>query len=139
MLLIKTKVGPSSIEGAGLGLFADEFIAKGTLIWEVDPNFDVLVSKKNLEDDFINYPESYRIFLKTYGYTKKEYPFIIICTDNARFVNHSKEGNMKGGEGNFSFMEQSYASRDIYPGEELLEDYSSFDDKSMGEENNNYY
>lgn len=38
MLLIKTKLELSKIHG--VGLFADEFIAKGTKIWEYRPNFD---------------------------------------------------------------------------------------------------
>lgn len=40
MLLIKTKLDLSKIHG--VGLFADEFIAKGTKIWEYRPNFGLI-------------------------------------------------------------------------------------------------
>lgn len=39
MLLIKTKIGPSKING--IGLFADEFIPKGTSVWRFMPSLDL--------------------------------------------------------------------------------------------------
>lgn len=135
MLKVKTSIKQSTIPGAGYGLFAEEFIPKGTLIWELDINFDRIISKKDYEE--MN--EIYKEFILTYGYTTEDYPFIILCGDNARFVNHNVPGNMKEGEGKFGFMEKSIASVDIYPGEEIFEDYSIFDDKSLGNKNDIYY
>lgn len=134
MLKVKTSLKQSQIPGAGYGLFAEEFIPKGALIWELDINVDRLISK----DDYVKMNEIYKSFISTYGYTTAEYPFIILCGDNARFVNHSKLGNMCGGKRKFSFMEQSFAMRDIQIGEEILEDYSIFDDKSLTP-NETYY
>ena len=44
MLLVKTKIGPSKI--AGIGLFADEFIAKGTPVWKFEPGFDLEIPRE---------------------------------------------------------------------------------------------
>lgn len=128
MLKVKTKLKISNIPGAGLGLFADEFIPKGTVIWELDVNLDRLISKKQFEE----MPEVYKDFISTYGYTISDYPFIILCGDNARFVNHSRPGNMIGDHNiPYGDMHISIASKDILPDEEITEDYAIFDDKSM--------
>lgn len=134
MLKVKTRLKMSTIPDAGLGLFAEEFIPKGTLIWELDINIDRLISKIEFE----KMDEVYKKFITTYGFTTEDYPFIILCADNARFVNHSVPGNMIGGEKKFSSMEQSFAVRDIHPGEEILENYSIFDDKSMSPDETYY-
>ena len=47
MLTIKTKIGPSKIEG--VGLFADEPIKKGTKVWAFEPKLDLLLSKEEVE------------------------------------------------------------------------------------------
>ena len=38
-MTVKTIIKESDIHG--IGLFADEFIPKGTKIWEFTPNFDI--------------------------------------------------------------------------------------------------
>jgi hypothetical protein len=47
MLLVKTKIGPSAIQG--IGLFADQFIAKGTHLWEFTPGLDVQITFTQLK------------------------------------------------------------------------------------------
>ena len=47
MLLVDARVGPSSIQG--LGLFAQEFIPKGTTIWEYDAGLDLRLSQAEVE------------------------------------------------------------------------------------------
>ncbi len=44
MLRVKTKLGLSSING--VGLFADQFIPKGSTTWEYDPGFDPSYSEE---------------------------------------------------------------------------------------------
>lgn len=39
MLVVKTKIGQSKIEG--IGLFADQFIPKGTVTWKFHQKFDI--------------------------------------------------------------------------------------------------
>ncbi len=45
MLLVKTHLGKSKING--IGLFADEFISKGKVIWKFTPGFDFVLTKKS--------------------------------------------------------------------------------------------
>ena len=46
MLLVETKIGPSSVEG--IGLFAGEFISKGTPVWKFAPGFDLEIDPNDL-------------------------------------------------------------------------------------------
>src|SRR3989344_3561957 len=46
MLLIKTKLKKSSIHG--FGLFADENIKKGRIIWKFNPTIDKKITKKEM-------------------------------------------------------------------------------------------
>ena len=47
MLLVKTRLAPSTIHG--IGLFADEFIPKGTEVWKFVPGFDLALSVDEVE------------------------------------------------------------------------------------------
>jgi hypothetical protein len=48
MLVVKTKIKNSEIEG--LGLFADQFIPKGSVIWKYDPSFDIYFDPHDVSD-----------------------------------------------------------------------------------------
>lgn len=133
MLLVKTKLGISKIPNAGIGLFADDYIKKGTIVWKLNTQFDRLISMS----EFYNLDEITQKFISTYGYTRKDYPFIIFCFDNARFINHSFDGNLTPSTEVFGNMHISIASKDIYQEEELTENYAVFDDKSLKKED--YY
>lgn len=136
MLLVKTIIKPSMIPNAGIGLFADQFIEKGTLVWKFDPNFDRIISM----DYFQTLDDITKKFIKTYGYKSNIYPFIILCFDNSRFINHSFEPNLSAPSyiNDIYSLNNSVASRDINPGEELTENYNDFDDKLL-ETNSEYY
>ena len=118
MLRVKTYLATSSIPGAGLGLFAAEDIPAGTVIWRFDEGWDLLRREADWPDDV---PKA---FLKTYAYlahgTKK--PLYVICIDNARFINHSARPTGTGGPSPITI-----AARDIRAGEEITEDYRTFD------------
>lgn len=88
MLLVKTKIGPSRIQG--IGLFASEFIPQGTPVWKFMPGFDLKVSKDGL--DQLSQPAR-EIFLK-HAYLNPKTNKYILCFDNARFFNHSDEPNV---------------------------------------------
>ncbi len=118
MLLVKTRLGLSTIHG--IGLLADEFIAAGTVVWEHNDFIDRIYRF----DKLVPIPEPAQTFLKTYGWREGSY-FIMPC-DNARFVNHSDEPNCKVLDNG-----TSVASKDIYPGEEITESYEAFDDDFM--------
>lgn len=121
MLLVRTKIAQSSING--IGLFAEEFIAKGTLIWQYVPGFDLAFT----EDQLKELPGPARDYLSTYSYKSRDTGRYILDADNARFYNHSQNpntisikiaGNEEGGD---------IATRDIEVGEEITCDYQRDD------------
>lgn len=118
MLLVKTKLKQSEIHG--LGVFADEFIPKGTKTWEFNSRFDLSFSKEEVE----SLPEHAKLEVKIHAYVDKETGTYRLCSDNAKFMNHSSEPNVLS-ENNYDV-----ALRDILPGEELTCDYSAFDAES---------
>ena len=119
MLRVKTKIQPSGIHG--LGLFADQFVPKGTVTWQYDPEFDVGFSKKELD----SLPKLSREFLIYYCYFDKGIKKFVLCSDNQRYINHTQNKKMENVE---STPHKDTAIRDIQPGEEILCDYNKFDD-----------
>ena|SRR3989338_7431165 len=115
MLRVKTKLGASDIHG--VGLFADELIPKGTVTWQCDPEFDVAYDESVLERIPSN---SLKQFLD-YAYFDHAINKYILCADDQRFINHSKNPNIK------STPSQDVATKDIHPGEELTCDYSDYE------------
>lgn len=114
MLLVKTKIAPSKIHG--IGLIADEFIPSGKIIWKHHDLVDRVYHYKQLDD----IPEPARSVVQYYGWREGDY--FIWPGDNARFVNHSKTPNVQTQGGGVSV-----AIKDIQIGEEIIEDYSTFD------------
>ena len=117
MLLVKTKVKQSNI--AGLGLFADEFIKEGTIIWKLN----VLIDKVIPITDLDKFSKLECEFLNMYAY--REGDNLILCSDNGRYFNHSKNPNT------IDLIDErgsvTIAKADINAGEEIVSDYSSFD------------
>jgi SET domain-containing protein len=115
MLLIRAYLAPSSVDG--IGLFAAEPIAKGTIIWTFDSRIDRLFSLEEKEC----LPEPLRTFLRIYSYPR--YPGaseFILDGDHARFMNHSKMPNT------CNIGSNTTAAINISVGEELLCDYDEF-------------
>ena len=118
MLLVKTILGPSPIHG--IGIFANEFIAKGTVIWEFTPGFDVYVNP----DEVQRLSAAAQVQMLKYCHRERETGQYVLCADDARFFNHSDQPNtydLPGREG------PTVAARDIEVGEELTCDYFTFD------------
>jgi hypothetical protein len=120
MLLIKTRIERSSIHG--LGLYADEAIPTGTVVWRFTPGFDldadaVLLEALNVE---------HRQRLLHYGYIDANTGRFILCCDDARFINHSTMPNVSTKHGVDRYG-VDVAIRDIAPGEEITMDYSTFE------------
>ena len=117
MLKVKTRIGLSAIEG--IGLFADEFIKKGTVIWTYDPMFD----RTYTEDDVDSMTDIEWSYVKKYSFKYAgEY---CLCCDDARFFNHSESPNSTEVVNDIPFG-CTIAARDIYPHEELTTDYATF-------------
>ena len=117
MLLIPTYVAPSSIEG--VGVFADQPIAAGTLIWRLDPALDRLIPR----DEVAKLEPLFQRFVERYSYPYPHDPnLLIVELDNGRFMNHADAPNTR-----FSDPDSGYTLRDIAAGEELTCNYSEFD------------
>lgn len=116
MLLIRTYVAQSAIEG--VGVFAAEPIRKGASIWRLDPDFDRLIPLEKYQAA----PSHLRELLDRYAYPSPDRPgFMVYEVDNGRFMNHSATPNT-----DFSQYGGATATRDIAAGEEITCDYGEF-------------
>ncbi len=115
MLLVRTKLAPSPIEG--IGVFADEFIPKGTPVWEMILPFDSTFTATELD----SLPSVAREQMLKHSYRDARLGVYVLCGDNARFFNHSPRPNVASKE------DINRALRDIQPGEEITCDYREFD------------
>lgn len=117
MLLVKTKLDVSRLHG--IGLFAAQFIPQGTVTWEYSPAFDTSYDE---EDIARMSPTAREQFLK-YAYFDEGLRRHVLCFDDQRFINHCLHApNI------ISTLRRDVAARDIHEGEELLCDYTCFDD-----------
>ena len=117
MLLIKTKLKPSGIEG--IGLFADQDVPKGTIVQKFIPGIDVEITGEQLRA----LPDIPREQVLHYAYQHKVTGNYILCSDDTRFLNHSESPNLIDGP---TDEEIDIAARDIAKGEELTVNYKAF-------------
>lgn len=113
MLLVKTYLDKSPIHG--IGLFAGQFIRRGTKIWRFVEGYDRCYTPKQ----FARLPKPARDFLKSYGYRVDGE--ILFTVDNDRHINHCDNAN--------TYLKSGYtiARRNIRKGEEITNDYREFD------------
>ena len=113
MLLIKTYLDRSPIHG--LGVFAGEFIRKGTKVWRFVKGFDLAYSPK----EYARLPKPARDFIKFYGYRVDGE--ILLTVDHDHHINHAENANTHWSNGHI------VASRDIPKGTEITNCYRLFD------------
>ena len=114
MLLVKTHIHPSPIEG--YGLFASHIIPYGTLIWVFDPVVDVRIPKSSL----IDLDPMARDHLMKRCYVNPENPeFIVMCLDNGQFMNFSSFPNTRIALPRLSGELSLIANAPIYEGQEI--------------------
>jgi hypothetical protein len=113
MMLVRNYVDRSGIHG--MGIFAGEFIPKGTMVWEFTEGCDQVYSQALLARLL---PIQREIVL-FYGYVEPGMSDVILCCDNARHFNYAVDPNCgPGGEMKAGTI-STFAMRDIAPGEEL--------------------
>jgi uncharacterized protein len=101
-------------EQIGYGVFATKFIPKGTITWALD-DLDQII-----DPEFVASVDQARSeLIRKYSYRNQDGKYIL-CWDLGRFVNHSFHANCIG-----TAYEFEIAIRDIYPGEQLTDDYGS--------------
>lgn len=113
MLCVKTVLKQSSIHG--IGLFADEDIKKGTIVWRYNPLIDIILSQREID----SLKEGCRNQILNYSFKTKDGDYVLVSDDN-RFINFSIEPNI---DDVADIESPSIANRDIKKGEELTCDY----------------
>lgn len=113
MLLVRTYLAQSRIHG--LGVFAGEFIRKGTKIWRFVDGFDRAYTPKQ----FARLPKPARDFIRHHGYRVDGE--ILLTVDHDHHMNHSDDANTHWRSGYL------IARRNIARGAEITSDYRDFD------------
>lgn len=96
----------------GLGVVATEFLPMGTITW-VQDGLDHIFSEEQAQ----RLPIAQKEILDIYNFTNSRGQRVL-CWDNAKYVNHSFRPSCFSTAYDFEI-----AIRDIYPGEELTDDY----------------
>jgi uncharacterized protein len=120
MMLVRTRVGPSSIHG--LGLFAAEPVARGTPVWRFEPGFD----RAFTEEQCAAFLPAVREHLRWFGFCSLADGRVVLSGDHACFMNHAASPNT-GAPPDAQAPTATVALRDIAAGEELTCDYFAFD------------
>lgn len=115
MLLVRTRLRMSKIHG--IGCFVRDDVPKGKPVWMFHVAFDRLISPQDAEACHD------RDFVDTYTQVCAATGMLLLCADNARFINHSERPNISS---NVPLSDPDcidVALRDILAGEELTQDY----------------
>ncbi|NBR85452.1 MAG: SET domain-containing protein-lysine N-methyltransferase [Verrucomicrobia bacterium] len=120
MMLIRTRVAPSSIHG--MGLFTVEPVAKGTPIWRFEPGFD----RAFTPEQFNALPPRARDHIRWFSYVSEADGHRILSGDHACFMNHSPEPNT-GTLPDSTTPVTTVTLRDLAADEEITCNYFAFD------------
>ncbi|MBI3879856.1 MAG: SET domain-containing protein [Verrucomicrobia bacterium] len=120
MLLIQTRVAPSTIHG--LGLFTIGPVKRGTPVWRFEPGFDRDFSP----EQFAALPPLAREHTRWFAFVSKADGHLIRSGDHACFMNHSPAPNT-GAPVDATAPVTTVALRDLAADEELTCDYWTFD------------
>lgn len=96
----------------GYGVVATELIPAGTITWVQDK-----LDQEFTPFEFERFEPVYQNILETYSFRNNK-GNLVLCWDHSRFVNHSFRSNCLSTAYDFEI-----AIRDIYPGEQLTDDY----------------
>jgi SET domain-containing protein len=112
MLLVKTYLDKSKVHG--LGVFAGQYIRKGTKIWRFVEGFDQFYTLKQ----FAKLPKQARDYLQWHGFRWEDE--VLFSADYDSHMNHSEYPN--------TLLHNGYAiaRRNIRKGEEITNDYREF-------------
>jgi len=123
MILFNYKIGQSEING--LGVFTNEKIEKGKVLFKASPSLNTEITKEQF--DALSHEEQTEFI--HYGYLDKKSNKYKLGFDTAlRFLNFSKDGNVCQDKDH----DDTYltAKRDIEAGEEITFDYLEVMEKS---------
>lgn len=116
MFKYRTEVKVATNPKMGLGLFSKEYIKKNTVVWEYIDGVDVKVSN----EDFQKLNQVQKEYFYKYAWLEEDGCYYSSC-DLTNFINHSYEPNLR------VINNIVISLVDIYPGQELFENYQEFD------------
>lgn len=119
MVLVKTFLDKSKIHG--IGLFANENIKSGAIVYKPNPGLDIKIT----EEEFSKLEKNCQETIRHYGFRSKVDSMWYLAFDDIRFCNHSKNSNLFQSE--IDNNKCLTANRDIKKGEELLQNYGEFE------------
>ena len=121
MLHIKYKLKESSLHG--IGLFADEKIEKGLVVYTASPLLDVNITRAQ----FASLEENEKKEVGYWGFWNEPNNVWHVDFDVSKFINHSFQPTITQD----SNHQDAYlvATRDIEPGDELTQNYLEFETK----------
>lgn len=96
----------------GYGLFATQFIPRGTILWVRDQ-----LDREISPEDLLKYDEMVRQKIINYSY-RNHLGHYIFCWDNARFMNHDRNPNSC-----ITAYNVELAVQDILEGDEIVNHY----------------
>ena len=121
MLRIKTYLDKSPLHG--IGIFAGEEVPAGTVVWQFNPLVDLEFSPEKwaaMRQELCPFS-----FQEVEKYSYKEKNRIVVCLDNAQFMNHDETAyNVE----NAADGKDMLARRPIAAGEELVCNYFEYCD-----------
>ncbi|WP_133406754.1 SET domain-containing protein [Parashewanella tropica] len=125
MFNVKVSIAPSSIHG--IGLFAEQSIQKGEVIYTEVPELDLHISK----EQFTKLDKNEQFFIEHYGFFNEVKGYWHLSHDNIRFCNHATQSNI-------TWKDNAYliALKDIAQGEEIVQDYREMNSYSCRALNN---
>jgi uncharacterized protein len=115
MIVVSTYLNKSEIHG--FGVFAKEFIPKGSKVWEYNPTFDIRFT----EEEFDALPLATRQEIEIHLYQPESGGLLYYESTMGKYMNHSRDPNV-----DFRETGIGWATRDISAGEELTCDYRHF-------------
>ncbi len=119
MIHIKYKLDKSGFHG--IGLFADQDVLKGELVYSASPLLDVNISQEKF--DMLTYLEKEEV--KYWGFWVETDKVWHVDFDNSKFINHSNESNLTQDSSHQDAW--LIAKRNIKKGEELTQNYLEFE------------
>jgi len=115
MLLVNATAGRSRIHGKGL--ISRELIPANTVVWVLRPGFDVELTREQYDE----LSPCCRDQVAKYVYTDMATGKLILCSDDAKYMNHSDAPNTR------TDGDKTIALVDIRPGVEITCNYYEFD------------
>jgi len=119
MIHIKYKLDKS--QKHGIGLFADQDIPKGSVVYTASPLLDLNITQEQFES--LSEPEKQE--MRWWGFWDEPNNVWHVDFDVSKFINHSKDGTLTQDESRTDA--HLIATRNIKVGEELTQNYLEFE------------